>query len=327
MNPTRRRLLAAALLLTAAFTLTAGSCKAAFTLRQAQDEYNAGVECLAKEPSLDPETMKFPVGADPRTRFQSVLDVIDEGQLTSSERPGHLRMAALTLQGYSHYALYRLTGVEAPKTGDEHYAAALKVIDLRPEYYNNVADLKKPIVRREDAMLRLLKPLLRMEYVFQKYDEARSKRPPNDATVQAATEAYKIYREILQEYLDLREGGGIPRSSPVAAELVILSLDAVQGAYEAYSQRFAWGSQPDNVVLERKKDIELKILGPGLALVKWYTSTATPGAPADIASIPGLAPKFGASHEAVKQRWMELKSDLGMKFGVKYWSDMVWEAP
>src|SRR6185436_8994253 len=170
--------------------------------------------------------MALGVGADPGIRFQSALDIIEEAKLTASDRPGHLRMAALTLRGYSHYALYRLAGSESKKTGDDHYAAAQKAIGLRAEYYNNVDEMKKSIVRREDGMLRLLHPLLRMEYVFQEYDERRSRKPVSFDTAEAAFDAYEAYLEILDEYLGLREGGGIPRTSPVSAELVILALDA-----------------------------------------------------------------------------------------------------
>jgi hypothetical protein len=317
-----RRLLQAALLLTAAFTLTAGSCRAAYSLREAQDEYNAGVERLSKP--IDGTNSRLAVDADPRMRFQSALDLIQEGELTSKDRPGHLRMSALTLQAYSHYALYRLTKGD-PKTSDEHYGAALAALKLRPGYLDSVDDLKKPLVRREDGMLKMLHPLLRMEYVYQKFDERRTKVRGSPDAMAAAGEAYDVYLQILDEMLALRDGEGIPRTSPVAAEFVIIALDGVQAALEAYNDARSWGEQPPEEKAKRKAAIELKTMGRGLALLKWYTSETTPGLPTDTAALRVLAPKFEAKHMAVKARWLALKGRLEALWRPEYFGDIVWE--
>jgi len=327
MTRNSRRFLHAALLLTAALTLTAGSCRAAFTLRQAQDEYNAGVKLLTEPtPKIVVDAMKFDLDRDARSRFQAALDIIEDGKLTSGERPGHLRLSALTLQGYAEYALYRLRKDELPKTKEAHYLSALAAIHLGPEYYKNVDDVKKPLVRREDAMLKFLHPLLLMEHVFQTYDADRKKASGTPPAMEAANGAYQKLVDVLEICLGLRkEETGIPRNSPVAAEFVILALQAVQGACEAYAESLVWDAQAP--VAPRKKVIEVDIFGRGLALVRWYISGVVDEPPKDSDSLPALAPKFGADHQAVKTEWLKLRDEVNDLFEPRFRDKLVWEAP
>jgi hypothetical protein len=322
-----RRFLHAALLLTAALTLTAGSCRAAFTLRQAQDEYNAGVKLLTEPaPKISVDAMKFDLDRDARSRFQAALDIIEEGELTSGERPGHLRLSALTLQGYAQYALYRLRKDEPPKTKDAHYLSALAAIHLGPEYYKNVDEVKKPLVRREDAMLKFLHPLLLMEHVFQTTDADRQKEPGRPFSMAAADKAYKEFVDVLDICLALRNSEkGIPKDSPVVAEFVILALQAVQGACEAYSESLVWDARAP--VPARKKVIEVDILGRGLTLVRWYISGIEEERPTDSESLPALAPKFTAEHQKVKTEWLKLRDEVNLLFEPPFRDKVVWEAP
>lgn len=194
------------------FVVIAGC--SAITLRQAQDEYNAGIAVIDTPSAL------------PEAHFRKALELLDEGALKGEGEP-HERVAALVIDGYSSYGLYRLTG------DDASYRRAQAAWERRAESLAQVPESKRGVVRREAGLLAMLSPLLRAEHAMREYEKAERvedlvKRRSAHAKV------FGSYESILKQCLEVRDEVGVETTT--APYLAIVTLDLCEGAAMAYSK-------------------------------------------------------------------------------------------
>jgi hypothetical protein len=131
------------------------------------------------------------------------------------------------IDGYSNYALYRLTG------DDASYRRALEAWERRAESLSKVPEAKRGVVRREAGLLAMLSPLLRSEHAMRGYEKAErveelAKRRDAHALV------FRSYESILKECGELR--AEVSLETTTAPYLVIVTLDLCEGAAMAWSK-------------------------------------------------------------------------------------------
>jgi hypothetical protein len=219
---------------------TAASC-APVTLRQAQDSFNTGIEGMSSLPrgrafgdNLTPaDVLKLP-----ETHFRRTLDLIQKGDLVSdSSQPAHLRYAALLLQSYSHYSLYRLSPAGDPEE-ETHRKEAATIVDKSAgpapfeKLYAEIPPEKKPIVRRENALFLVLHLLVRAEDHLRRFERDSKNRADMG-------KVFQLYQKLLADGVGLLgtttadSTSEIYVASPVAEYVVLVLCDLAQVAFTA----------------------------------------------------------------------------------------------
>jgi hypothetical protein len=217
---------------------SAASC-APVTLRQAQDSFNTGIEGMSSLPrgrafgdNLAPaDVLKLP-----ETHFRRTLDLIQNGDLVGdTSQPAHLRYAALLLQSYSHYSLYRLSPAGDPEE-ETHRKEAATIVDKSAgpapfeKLYAEIPPDKKAIVRRETALFLVLHILVRAEDHLRRFERDSKNRAEMG-------KVFKLYQKLLADGVGLLGTASadstseIHVASPVAEYVVLVLCDLAQLAF------------------------------------------------------------------------------------------------
>jgi hypothetical protein len=207
--------------------LFAVGCGSASTLREAQDSFNTGTRGMSSRPrSLEGDAAPEVALTLPIVHFQTTLKLIEEGKLTADGT--HLGYAALLLQAYSHYSIYRLLPPGEEANGHRERALAAPFAAA----YERIPAEKKPLVRRENALFLLLGVLIRAEDHMRKYEASMADRPAMDAL-------FKNNKKDLEAAVKLLGGAGpdsvthVPFGSPVAEYAVMIVCDVAHAAFAA----------------------------------------------------------------------------------------------